>query len=199
MALNAFLHLHGEVQGKIKGSVIQKGREGKIMVVASQHAVESPRDPSSGQATGRRQHKVFTITKEIDSASPLLYKALSINETFKEWELQFWAPQLKSTTGTGAEMQHYTVRLSGAAVTQIRFVQPDTRGPETARIAETEEVSFAYSRIEWLWVKGAISSSDDWNNAPQATAKPAKSAKASKVAKADAKVAKAVAAAQANG
>ena len=34
MALNAYLKLKGQKQGEIKGSVTQKGREGKIMVIA---------------------------------------------------------------------------------------------------------------------------------------------------------------------
>ncbi len=34
MALNAYLKLKGQKQGEIKGSVIQKGRENKIQVIA---------------------------------------------------------------------------------------------------------------------------------------------------------------------
>ncbi len=37
MALNAYLKLTGQKQGDIKGSVTQKGREGKIMVIAASH------------------------------------------------------------------------------------------------------------------------------------------------------------------
>jgi type VI secretion system secreted protein Hcp len=33
MALNAYLKLRGQKQGEIKGSVTQKGREGKILVI----------------------------------------------------------------------------------------------------------------------------------------------------------------------
>ena len=35
MALNAYLHIKGQKSGDIKGSVIQKGQEGKIMVIAA--------------------------------------------------------------------------------------------------------------------------------------------------------------------
>ena len=92
MALNAYLSLTGQQQGQIKGSVTQKGREGKIMVIAAEHEVLSPRDPASGLALGKRQHKPFVITKEIDVSSPRLYSALAGNEGFTDWELQFWAP-----------------------------------------------------------------------------------------------------------
>ena len=79
MALNSFLQLKGEKQGDIKGSVTQKGRAGKIMVIAFNHEVQSPRDAGTGQATGKRIHKPFVITKEIDKSSPLLYAALTNN------------------------------------------------------------------------------------------------------------------------
>jgi type VI secretion system secreted protein Hcp len=182
MALNAYLRLKGIQQGEIKGSVTQKGREGKILVLACDHEVVSPRDAASGLATGRRQHKPFTITKELDQSSPLLYRALVNNETITEWELQFWTPQIKASTGAGAEVQHYTVRLSGVHISGIHFSQHDTRNPDFAKYAESESVSFTYTHIEWLWVKGGISSSDDWSS-PAAAAKPTKPAKVAKAAK----------------
>jgi len=40
------------------------------------YSAQSSRDASSGMATGRRMHKPFVITKELDKASPLLTTAL---------------------------------------------------------------------------------------------------------------------------
>jgi len=42
MALNAYLRIKGQKAGEVKGSVIQKGREGKIMEIAASHGIESP-------------------------------------------------------------------------------------------------------------------------------------------------------------
>jgi type VI secretion system secreted protein Hcp len=42
MALNAYLKLKGQKSGEINGSVTQKGREGKIMVIAVSHDVSFP-------------------------------------------------------------------------------------------------------------------------------------------------------------
>ena len=89
MALNAFLRLVGVQQGEIKGSVTQKGREGKIMVIAVNHEITTPRDVGSGQATGKRQHAPLVITKEVDRATVPLRTMLASNEVAKEWELQF--------------------------------------------------------------------------------------------------------------
>src|SRR3954465_6887753 len=114
MALNAYLNLKGQKQGDIKGSVTQKGREGKIMVIAVSHEIISPRDTASGMPTGKRMHKPMVITKELDQASPLLYNALVNNENITEWHLQFWRP-----SPSGAEDQHFTISLTNANIAGI--------------------------------------------------------------------------------
>ena len=180
MALNAYLSLRGEKQGEIKGSVTQKGREGKIMVIAAEHGVASPRDPASGLATGRRVHKPFMITKELDMSSPLLYAGLAANEIFPTWELQFWAPAVNTAVGggTGAEVMRYTVRLTNASISDIRFCMLNTKDPELMRYAEFEEVSFVYQRIDWTWMVGGKTSGDDWGARKSASAKAGPAAKA---------------------
>lgn len=172
MALNSYLSLTGKKQGLIKGSVTQKGREGKIMVIAAEHAVRWPRDAATGLATGKRVHAPFVVTKEIDASSTCLYTALVGNEVLTAWELQFWA----ASTSSGAEVMRYVVRLSNASICDIRFHMPNNKDPELARLAEYEEVAFAYEKIEWNWVLGGLKASDDWAaslRAAQSKSKPA--------------------------
>lgn len=172
MALNAFLRIKAQKQGEIKGSVTQKGREGRILVLAAGHEVLSPRDAASGLPTGRRQHRPFVITKALDAASTPLYTALVNNENLPEWELQCWAAAPTAKGGSGAQVLRYTVRLSNASVCDIRFVLPDTRNPATSGWSEYEEVAFTYQRIEWTWALGGLSASDDWAS-PVAAPRPA--------------------------
>ncbi len=162
MALNAYLKLKGQKQGDIKGSVTQKGREGKIMVIAVHHEIISPRDAASGLPTGKRMHKALVITKELDKASPLLYNALVNNENIPEWELQFWTPQLSAAGGVGAEKQHYTVKLTNANIASIEFTMANNKNPELMRYAEYENIAFTYQKIAWTWTDGGISAEDDW-------------------------------------
>jgi len=164
MALNSYLNLKGQKQGDIKGSVTQKGREGKIMVIAVSHEIVSPRDPASGLPTGKRQHKPIVITKELDKSSPLLYNVLVNNENISEWQLQFWTPQLSAQQGVGSEKQHYTVKLTNANIASIAFRMLNNKNPELTRYAEYEEVAFTYQKIEWTWMEGGITSEDDWQN-----------------------------------
>ena len=157
MALNAYLKLKGQKQGEIKGSVTQKGREGKIAIIAVSHEIISPRDPASGLPTGKRMHKPFVITKELDKASPILYNVLVNNENVTEWSLEFWQP-----SATGAEKQHYTVELTNANIASISFRMANNKHPDLMKFAEYEEVSFTYEKITWTWIKGGIMSSDSW-------------------------------------
>ncbi len=161
MALNAYLALKGQKQGDIHGSVTQKGREGKIMVIAAEHELVSPRDPATGLPSGQRMHKPFVITKEVDAASPLLYTAMVTNENLPQWELQFWAPQV-ATSGVGTEIQRYTVRLTDASICDIRFRMLNNKNPDLMRYAEYEEVAFTYRRIDWIWVPGNLAAGDTW-------------------------------------
>jgi type VI secretion system secreted protein Hcp len=167
MALNSYLRLTGQTQGEIKGSVTQKGREDSIMVIAVSHEIVSPRDPASGLPTGKRMHKPFVITKELDKSSPLLYNVLCNNENIKTWELKFWTPQIKATSGAGSEVQHYTVKLTNANIANIHFRMLNNKNPDLMKYAECEEVSFTYEKIEWTWNDGGITADDSWE-APRA-------------------------------
>jgi type VI secretion system secreted protein Hcp len=162
MALQAYLNLKGQRQGEIKGSVTQKGREGKIAIIAVSHEIISPRDPASGLPTGKRMHKPFVVTKELDKSSPLLYNALVNNENIPDWQLQFWTPQIKATTGSGNEVQHYTVKLTNANVASIAFRMANNKHPDLMKFAEYEEVAFTYQKVGWTWNDGGVSAEDDW-------------------------------------
>jgi type VI secretion system secreted protein Hcp len=157
MALNAYLNLTGQKQGPMKGSVTQKGREDKIMVVEFDHDIVSPRDAASGLPTGKRQHKPVRIQCEIDKATPLLYNALVNNENITEWELQFWRP-----SQTGAENQYYSIKLTNANLSQIHAHTANNKIPELMRLPDMVTYYFTYQKIEWTWTDGGIMASDDW-------------------------------------
>ena len=164
MALNAYLRLKGQKQGEIKGSVTQKGRENSIMVIAVSHEIVSPRDPASGLPTGKRMHKPFVITKELDKASPLLYAALVNNENIPSWELKFYTPQVKAQQGVGTEVNHFVVSLLNANIASINFRMPNNRNPDLMKYAEYEEVAFTYQKVIWTWNEGGVTAEDDWES-----------------------------------
>lgn len=141
----------GQTQGAIAGSCTFKGRAGTSVVVSLSHEVLSPRDAASGLPTGKRQHKPLTITKYIDKATPLLYRALVNNENLTRVILTFYRPDRD-----GVPQIYYTVELRNASVVTI-----------SDRLLNTEQVSFTYQTIIWTWTDGGITAEDDWE-APEA-------------------------------
>jgi len=162
MAMMAYGYLKGQKSGQIKGSVIQKGREDSIAVIAVSHAIVSPRDPQSGLPTGQRMHKPFVFTKELDKATPILYNVLCTNENLTEAVFKFWTPQIRATSGTGSEVQHFTIKLTNANIASIDFRMANIRHPDLVKFTEYEEVALTYEGIEWTWMDGGISASDSW-------------------------------------
>ena len=53
--------------------------DNSIATAVFEHSVKSPRDAASGQATGKRMHKPFTITKEWGPSTPMLGKTAGGN------------------------------------------------------------------------------------------------------------------------
>jgi type VI secretion system secreted protein Hcp len=84
------------------------------------------------------------------------------NENITSFELQFFTPHIKAGAGSGAEVNHYTVKLTNANISDIKSVMLNNKYPELAKLAEYEEISFTYQKIEWIWVDGGISANDNW-------------------------------------
>jgi type VI secretion system secreted protein Hcp len=156
--LNAYMTAKGQHQGEIKGGATQKGREGKIVVIAVDHNLISPTDPASGMATGRVQHKPLVISKEVDRASVGLRNALLNNERLTDVTLQFWQPQMRGGLG-GSETMYYSITLKNARVVSLRHVMPNNRDPAFANRAAYEEVGLLYENITWTWSDGGLSAS----------------------------------------
>jgi type VI secretion system secreted protein Hcp len=162
MPLNAYMTVKGQKQGQINGSVIQKGREGMILIHSCSNAIVSPRDPQSGAATGKRLHKPFFLLKEVDKSSPLLWNVLTTNENLTSVQIQFWAPGLAVGTGASLEKQIYTVTLTNASIASMEQSMPSNVDPTTAKLSLQEEISLTYQKIQWTWNDGGITAGDDW-------------------------------------
>ena len=158
-ALNSYLTLKGNKQGAIHGGAKVKGREGSLPIIAIDHEVVSPRDPASGIATGKRQHKPLTLTLPLDRSAAQLYEAMFTSEAFAEVALSVFAPDDRS-----AKAPLYTITLSNASISDIRIVTPEGGQPNM-------RVSFTYQKIAWTWKEGGMTAQDDWET-PIAAAKP---------------------------
>lgn len=152
---NMFISITGANQGKIQGGVVEKGKEGLSSVIAFEHQIVSPRDHSTGLATGRRQHSPIVIRKEIDKSSPKLYNALSNNENLTEVVLTFYRPAGK--VGLGASSLWYEIRLKEVMISGIKTTTNEKGMP-------VEEISFHYQKIQWTYADGGVTHEDTWAN-----------------------------------
>jgi type VI secretion system secreted protein Hcp len=164
MALSGFMTLTGQKQGKIKGSVTQKGRVDMIEVIGGGHSIISPRDAASGLPSGKRMHKPFVIIQELDISAPLLYNALVGNENITTWKLDYFASQIGNdrTTATALEQNHFSVELVNASIASIDFRHPNNKHADLMKFKEYLEVAYVYQKITWTWIKGGVTASDDW-------------------------------------
>jgi type VI secretion system secreted protein Hcp len=169
MALSSFFsETTGEKQGKFKGGVIQKGREGWIEIIESSHQIVSPRDPASGQATGKRSHKPGRYRMYYDQSLPQWYQALVYNEALKSVTIAYFSPnKLGTAGGAGVETLTYEIKLTNAFVSAVEFHMPNNKNPDLMKYENTLSVELVYQKIEGTWKLGNKVWQDDWN-APNA-------------------------------
>jgi hypothetical protein len=99
----------------------------------SAEAATPPRDTATGQTSGKRMHKPFVITKEIDASSPSLRDLATSGEHLAEVDVVFF------TNGQPSGK----CKLSDVMITSI-----DAGGASSNEKA-TETVTFNYTKIEW--------------------------------------------------
>ena len=74
MPIPPYMWLKDDGGAHIKGSVDVQDREGSIEIIGLSHGLNLPVDSANGKITGTRQHSSMRIEKEVDSATPYLYK-----------------------------------------------------------------------------------------------------------------------------
>jgi type VI secretion system secreted protein Hcp len=141
-ATGGVMFVTGARQGAFKGDARISGKQG-IPVIEIIHSVTSPRDPQSGQASGKRQWKPITIVKEVDSASPKFFRALQTREVLhveREFNAAGKAPKI--------------VNLSDARIVNIRKARQGGK--------EVEQIEIIYQKIELTFPDGKKAYTDDW-------------------------------------
>jgi type VI secretion system secreted protein Hcp len=111
MAIQAYISVKGSRQAQFKGETLKAGRQDKWMSVLSVVMdLQVPRDPATGQATGRRQYLPVKIIKAWGAASPQGLSACATNENLPEVRIEF----VKATT-TGVEEVYQSISLTDAS------------------------------------------------------------------------------------
>jgi type VI secretion system secreted protein Hcp len=143
----------------IKGesTITSQEREGTIECTYFEDSVRTAREKGSGMATGRRTYEPLTIRKSIDSASPLIAKALCNNEVM-EGTFKFFRPN----PADGITQHFFTVQIFEGRVASIKRVSMDTSDPALADRPPQEEVAFVFHTIRWCFEPGGVEHQDSW-------------------------------------
>jgi type VI secretion system secreted protein Hcp len=131
LADNAQAMVTGAVQGQFKGD----NRQGIIEVLALDYSVSSPRDPSTGLGTGKRQHQPLVITIQSGPSVGQFYKAFDTSESLAV------TIQTVSLAPDGKQFVSSTLALTGATVSGIK-----RHLSEAGKLLE--DVSLVFQKIE---------------------------------------------------
>ncbi|CNI99958.1 hemolysin-coregulated protein [Yersinia intermedia] len=80
MSIPAYLWLVDENGSPIVGGSLVSGRVGAIELKSVNHNVSIPTDGNTGRLTGTRVHAPFSMQKEFDKTTPILYRGLRAND-----------------------------------------------------------------------------------------------------------------------
>ncbi|PLR53747.1 Hcp family type VI secretion system effector [Chimaeribacter arupi] len=161
MAIPVHLFLTDDGGALIRGSSDVQGREGSMEVRALHHSLSLPTDPMTGKVTSTRQHSPFHFTKELDSASPYLFKASATGQTLKSAEFRFY-----HINDAGQEVEYYRIVLENVKVILVGPVMYDTRSCQGT--GHMEEVALNYEKVTVLYKDGNLSAHDAWDERPTA-------------------------------
>jgi type VI secretion system secreted protein Hcp len=120
------------------------------------YGVQSPRDTSTGQASGKRQYQPFTITKEIDGGSPSLFRSVCNHEVFDKLNIDF-----EQVDSKGSKQPYLAMNLTNVTIVDVK--RKPHPGKAIAKDAhELEEISFAFQKIVVVHKNSKSSMDDDW-------------------------------------
>lgn len=154
MSIPAYLWLVDENGSPIVGGSLVSGRIGAIELKSVNHNVSIPTDGNTGRLTGTRVHAPFSMQKEFDKTTPILYRALCKGQVLKSATIKMY-----SILDSGVEKEYFNIILDNVKVTAITpSLHP---GGQTGTHLET--LQLRYESITWKCCDGNIIYKDSWN------------------------------------
>lgn len=137
-----YVIVEGTKQGVFKGENPRGDQKTAILALGFRYEVQTPRDPATGQPTGKRQHQPIVITKRLGPATPQLFAAMFSNEVLKSVVIEF-----ARTNATGTEELDNIVTLTNATIVNIRQFTDRSLTPDPQQLDEFS-LSFQTIKIE---------------------------------------------------
>jgi type VI secretion system secreted protein Hcp len=141
----------GKKQGTFKGDgLTSRLHLDQMLASAFDYGLASPRDPATGLATGKRQHKPVVITKEWGPSMPQFLQAAATNEQLTKVTMEFW-----DTDRTGVQRLHFVVTLTNASILEVK--------QHLASDLLTEDLSFTFQKVTVEDKIGKTTFTDNWS------------------------------------
>ena len=142
----------GHKQGAFKGDDNAPARlAGLITVTGYQFDIVSPRDPATGQASGKRSFKPVVVTHVVGGSSPQFLTAASTNEVLTSVVINFFR-----TDRQDRNVNYYRVTLTDATVSEVRQY---TSGADVL-----EDDSFTFRKVQHEDLIAHTVYIDDWES-----------------------------------
>lgn len=138
----AYMTLFGEIQGDILGGSQMSGHAGEVELFGYSFNIAAKPDQSCRPA-GDLHHYPFTVTKDLDCATPALLRALKANESLQV-RIDFYRPD-----DTGSLVNNYSIVLKNARISGLQ--QIDNHLYDTMLIPILEKVGFTYGEMVEIW------------------------------------------------
>jgi type VI secretion system secreted protein Hcp len=138
--------IQGHTGAAIKGG--DEGTQTTMDVLKFEQGIVSPRDATSGSASGKRQYKPIMIVKRVDASTPRLFEACATNEVLPTVKFVLHPPD--------ASADQLAVTLTNAACADL------TDTTAEGGTMELETIHFTYQRIKIEHLIAKTSFQDDW-------------------------------------
>ena len=165
----AYVKIVGKVQGTLKGEASRIAGNNYIVALGFSYRATSPRDPATGQPSGKRQQMPITFTKALDATSPQIYQALITNEVLTQVTIEFMTTSAAAGLGAAAgakELAYYTITLSNATVSDIHQhmdqAEATVAGSSTVPLDPMEDVSLTFEQITVTSNVSQTAATDSW-------------------------------------
>lgn len=127
----------------VDGDATRKTSAKQVEILSVTGLGETPtRDAASGQSTGKRQHKPFTITKPVDKATPQLAKGASFSSpvilSSNGVRYQLEGVEVVSVTRRG-EVETVTLTCTSARALPADKASPATRAVPSTKAAPAQD------------------------------------------------------------
>ena len=153
----ASMFIESESGAPIQGSSLVTGREGGLEILQLNHSINTPHDGNTGRLMAGRRHVPLSVVKEMDKASPYLFRAACSNEKFKSVTIKWYR-----TNDAGLEEEFMNTVLVNAKIVALSPSLHNIKVLDKPS-PPTETVALMYESITWRYLDGNIQHTDSWS------------------------------------